>query len=187
MPRIGFVFGTAWNTHLYCLKHVIDIIHLILLLTDIFSSYLLLFSLRHLGWIFDGVRVPVRNHGPPLPLLKTSVLLLVPNITWYESNQHTDTNTRSFLPAALSLFGCLLCLSDFSISDSSSRAGEFFRLIFIGSAPASCASRCLLNDNVPTPELPYSVMSVVTEYKPNMKCIILRLVVCPACNFALWP
>ncbi len=186
MPRVGFVFGTAWNTRPHCSKHVIDILPSIFLLTVIFTSYLLFFGLRHLGLTLDGGRIPVGNHGPRLPLSKTSVLLFISNVTWYESNQHTDTTKCSFLPAAISLVICLSCSSESFISDSSSRAGDVFRLIFIGLAPTSCTSRCLLSDDVPAPELPYSVVSVVTQDKPHMKCIIPRLVVCPACNIALW-
>ncbi len=186
IPPVGFVFGTAWNTRSHCSKHVIDILPPILLLTVIFNSYLLFFSSRHLGLTVDGGRVPVGNHGPRLPLSKTSVLFFIPNVTWYKSNQHTDTTTCSFPPAAISLVMCLSCSSESSIFDSSSRTEDVFWLIFIGLAQASCPSHCLLSDNVPTPELPYSVVSVVTQDKPNMKCIIPRLVVCPACNFGLW-
>ena len=164
----------------------------ILLLTVIFNFYLLFFSLRHPGLTFDGGRVPVGNHGLHLPLSKTSILLVIPNVTWYESNQHTDTTTRSFLPAAISLVMCLSCLSESyifdskAISDSSSRAGDVFRPILVSLALTSCPSRCFLGDNIPVPELPYSVVSVVTQDKPHMIYIILRLVVCPMCNFAIW-
>ncbi len=186
MPRVGFVFDTAWNTRPHCSKHVIDIFPPIFLVTVIFNSYLLFFSSRHLGLTLDDGRVSVGNHWPRLPLLKTSVLFFIPNVTWYKSNQHTNTTTRSFSLAAISVVVCLSCSLESSIFDGLSHSGDVFRLIFIDLAPASFASRCLLSGYVPAPELFYNIVNVVTQDEPHMKCIIPRLVVCPACNFALW-
>ena len=185
MPRVGSVFGTAWNTCPHRSKHVMDTLPSILLLTVIFNLYLLFFSLRQPGLTLDGGWFPVRNHGPHFALLKTSVLLVVPNITWYESNQHTDTNIRSFPPAAISLVMCLSYLSESSISNSSSYAGDIFCPILVGLALASCSLRCFWSDDVPVLELSYSLVSAITQDKQHIMCIIPRLFVCSACNFAM--
>ena len=163
-----------------------DTLFSILLLTFIFNLYLLFFSLRHLGLILDGGRVPNGNYGPCLPLSKISVLLVIPNVTWYESNQHTNTITRSFSLAVISLVMCLLSLSEFSISNNSSRAGDVFRPILVSLALASFLSCCLLSDDILALKLPYSVVSVVTQDKPHMMYIIPRLFFCPMCNFRMW-
>ena len=185
MPRAGFVFSTAWNTCLHCSKHAMHTLSPILLLTVIFNLYLLFFSSRHLGLTPDCGRVLVANYGPRLQLSKTSVLLVIPNVTWYKSNQHIDTITRLFPPAAISLVMCLSCSSGFFISNSSSYAGDVFCLILIGLAPVSCLSRCFFSYDVPNSKLPYSMVSVVTQDKPHMMCIVPSLVVCSTYNFAM--
>lgn len=183
---VGFVFGKAWNPRLYCLKHVINTFPPIFLLIVIFSLYLLYFSLRHPGLTLNCGRIPIRNHGPCFPLSKTLVLIVIPNITWYKSNQHTHTIISLFPLTTISLVEYLSCLSGSSISDSSSRIGDIFWPILVCLAPMSCLLHCFLIDDVSVLGLLYIVINVVTQDKLYMICIIPRLVECSACNFAIW-
>ena len=185
MPRVGFLFGTAQNTRPHCLKHVMDTLSPILLCIAIFNLYLLLFASRHPGLTLDGNQLFIGNYGPRLLLSKISILLVIPNVIWYKSNQHIDTTTRSFPPAAISLVVCLSYLSESSISNSASRAGNVFWPILVGLVLVSCLLHCLLSDDVLAPELSYSVVNVVTQNKPHMMCIIPRLVVCLVYNLVM--
>ena len=162
MPRVGFVFGTVWNTRPHCLKHIMDTLPPILLLTIIFNLYLLFFSSRHSGLTLDGGRLFVGNYRLCLPLLKTSVLLVISNITWYKSNHHPITNTRSFPPAAISLVMCLSYLPESFISNNLSYAGNVFWPILVGLAPALYPSHCLLSNDIPALELNYGIVNDAT-------------------------
>ena len=186
MPWFRFVFDTACNTCSHCLKYVIEALPSIFLLIVIFNLYLLIFSSKYSGLTLDSSRVFVGNHGPHLPLSKISVLLIIPNVTWYKSNQHTNITICLFPLAVINLVVCLFCLSESSISDKSSRTKDVFWPILVDLAPASCPLCCLLNDDIPAPELFYSVVRVVTQDKLHMMDIIPRLVVCSICNFAIW-
>ena len=185
MSWVGFLFNTTWNIHLHYSKHVINIFLFFLFLTVIFNLNLLFFSLKHPIFTLDGSQVLVRNHGSSLPLSKISVLLIIPNITWYKLNQHTNTTTCSFPLATISLVMCLSYSSESSISNSSSRTGDVFWPILADLSPASCPLCYLWSDYVPAPELFYNVVSIFTQDKPHIICIILRLIICPACNFAM--
>lgn len=176
----------------YSMEHLsilFETCHGHLLLYSLAHSYLqlifLFFFLRHPSLTLNGSRVFVGNHGPHLPFSKILVLFVISNIIWYQSNQHTDSTTHLFLPVAISLVVYLLYLSKFSISDSSSYAENVFWPILINLAPALYPLRCFLSDDILIPELPYNIVSIITQDKPHMIYIILRLIISPICNFAM--